>query len=82
RQGAAACGHVLPEGFAGKLLAATDRMPDYLPSMVHDHRHKRPLELQALYGEPLAAAARAGCELPRVQALHQALAFLDAQNGR
>lgn len=79
-QGAAACGHVLPEGFAGKMLAATQRMPDYLPSMVHDYRQQRPLELQAIYAEPLAAAARAGCEMPRVQALHQALAFLDEQN--
>lgn len=82
RQGAAACGHEMPEGFVGKLLAATDRMPDYLPSMVHDYRHQRPMELQALYAEPLAAAARAGCELPRIQALHQALAFLGARNGR
>jgi len=79
-QGAAACGHVLPEGFAGKMLAATQRMPDYLPSMAHDYRQQRPLELQAIYAEPLAAAARAGCEMPRVQALYQALAFLDAQN--
>jgi 2-dehydropantoate 2-reductase len=79
-QGAAACGHALPEGFAGKMLAATQHMPDYSPSMLHDYRQQRPLELQAIYAEPLAAAARAGCAMPRVQALHQALAFLDARN--
>ena len=77
-QGAAACGHVLPEGYADKLLAVTERMPDYLPSMYHDFKHKRPLELQAIYAAPLAAAAAAGCELPKMRMLYQALCFLDA----
>ncbi|MGH8437202.1 MAG: ketopantoate reductase C-terminal domain-containing protein, partial [Pseudomonas sp.] len=79
-QGAAACGHQLPEGFADKLLAATDRMPDYLPSMYHDYVQRRPLESQAIYAAPLAAARQAGCELPRIQALYQAVSFLDARN--
>lgn len=77
-QGAAACGHVLPDGYAQKLLAVTEHMPDYLPSMYHDFRHKRPLELQAIYAAPLAAAAAAGCELPKMRMLYQALRFLDA----
>ena len=51
-EGALACGHSLPEGFAGKLLAATDRMPDYLPSMYHDFAQRRPLELEAIYAAP------------------------------
>ncbi|SDG28388.1 2-dehydropantoate 2-reductase [Pseudomonas benzenivorans] len=75
--GAAACGQSMPEGYAGKLLAATDRMPDYWPSMYHDFVQRRPLELQAIYAAPLAAAAQAGCELPRVRALYQALCFID-----
>lgn len=77
-QGAAACGQLLPEGCPEKLLATTERMPDYLPSMYHDFRHKRPLELQAIYAAPLAAAAAAGCELPKMRMLHQTLRFLDA----
>lgn len=77
-QGAAACGQVLPEGYPEKLLATTERMPDYLPSMYHDFQHKRPLELQAIYAAPLVAAAAAGCELPKMRMLHQALRFLDA----
>lgn len=76
-QGAAACGHVLPEGCADKLLAATERMPDYLPSMYHDFTLQRPLELEAIYAAPLAAAAAAGCELPKTRMLYQALRFLD-----
>lgn len=76
-QGAAACGHVLPEGYAEHLFQVTERMPDYWPSMYHDHVHKRPLELQAIYAEPLAQARAAGCHLPRMEMLYQALAFID-----
>jgi 2-dehydropantoate 2-reductase len=79
-EGAVACGHTLPEGFAGKLLASTDRMPDYLPSMYHDYVQRRPLELEAIYAAPLAAAEAAGCDLPRIRALYQALRFIDARN--
>jgi 2-dehydropantoate 2-reductase len=78
--GATACGHRIPENFAAKLLAATDRMPDYLPSMYHDFVQKRPLELRAIYEAPLAAAAAAGFEMPRIRALYQALRFIDARN--
>ena len=79
-QGAAACGHELPEGYADHLLRVTEQMPDYWPSMFHDHAGQRPLELQAIYAEPLARARAAGCSLPRMQMLHQALAFIDRAN--
>jgi 2-dehydropantoate 2-reductase len=74
---AGACGFPLPAGFAGKLLAATDRMPDYLPSMYHDFALQRPLELHAIYAAPLAAAAQAGCPMPRTEMLYQTLRFLE-----
>lgn len=79
-EGAAACGHALPEGLAGKMLVATQHMQDYLPSMYHDYREQRPMELHAIYAEPLAAALANGKDLPRLRMLHQALAFLDARN--
>jgi 2-dehydropantoate 2-reductase len=74
---AGACGHQLPPGFAGKLLKATERMPDYLPSMYHDFALQRPLELHAIYAAPLAAAAQAGCPMPRTEMLYQTLRFLE-----
>lgn len=74
---ATACGHQLPPGFADKLLSATDRMPDYLPSMYHDFALRRPMELHAIYAVPLAAAAKVGCVMPRTEALYQALRFLE-----
>ncbi|MCF6752212.1 putative 2-dehydropantoate 2-reductase [Stutzerimonas degradans] len=73
---AAACGFTLPSGLADKLIEGTTQLPDYLPSMYHDHAHRRPLELTALYAAPLAAAEQAGCAMPRTQALYRALSFL------
>lgn len=78
--GALACGQRLPEGYPEKLLAATDRMPDYWPSMYHDFVQHRPLELQAIYAAPLAASEQAGVDMPRVRALYQALCFLERAN--
>ncbi|QQZ40428.1 putative 2-dehydropantoate 2-reductase [Pseudomonas sp. SK3(2021)] len=80
-QGALACGHSMPDGYAEHLFKVTESMPDYWPSMYHDYQHKRALELSAIYAAPLAAAKAAGCELPKMEALYQALSFIDRHNG-
>lgn len=74
-----ACGYRLPDNYPQKLLAYTDRMPDYLPSMYHDFVQGREAELPAIYGAPLAAAERVGRDMPRVRMLYQALSFLQAR---
>ena len=79
-QGAIACGHDVPAGYADHLFMVTEKMPDYWPSMYHDFLHKRPLELEAIYARPLAAAKAAGCELPRIEALYRSLSFIDRRN--
>ncbi|WP_065257107.1 putative 2-dehydropantoate 2-reductase [Pseudomonas bananamidigenes] len=79
-QGAKACGHDMPPGYAEYLFRMTEKMPDYWPSMYHDFLHKRPLELDAIYARPLAAAKAAGCELPRIEALYRTLGFIDRRN--
>lgn len=76
---AEAAGAPLPANYPQKLLAYTDRMPDYLPSMYHDFAQRRPAELQAVYAAPLAAAAALGVEMPRVRMLYQTLSFLQAR---
>jgi 2-dehydropantoate 2-reductase len=76
---AAACGHRLQEGLVDRMLMMTDRMPDYLPSMYHDHAQNRPMELEAIYGAPLAAAAAVGYAMPKTEALYQALRFIAAR---
>lgn len=75
---AQACGHKMPESLAEKLLAGTQRMPDYLPSMYHDWLHKRPMELDSLYGEALKLAAEAGVSMPKTEALLHMLQFIEA----
>jgi 2-dehydropantoate 2-reductase len=79
-RGAQACGHHIAPGYAEYLFSMTENMADYWPSMHHDYAHRRALELEAIYGRPLAAAKAAGCELPKVEALYQALAFMDRRN--
>ena len=74
-QGAIACGHDIPAGYAEHLFMVTEKMPDYWPSMYHDFLHKRPLELAAIYARPLAAAKAAGCEMPLIEALYRSLGF-------
>ena len=78
-QAAQALGYTMPENYADKLLAATQRMPDYLPSMYHDFAQGRPAELHAIYEAPLAAADAAGFDMPKVRALYQALRFIQAR---
>ncbi len=80
-EAAAACGQVVPEGYAEQLFTLTEQMPDYWPSMYHDHAQGRPMELQAVYAEPLARAEAAGCQLPRMTMLYQSLVFLDRASG-
>jgi 2-dehydropantoate 2-reductase len=79
-EGAAACGYALPAGYAERLFNVTRQMPDYQPSMFHDFREKRPLELEAIYARPLAAALAGGYDMPKIRALHHALSFLDRRN--
>ena len=78
-QGAHACGREIAASYAGQMFAMTETMDDYLPSMyrppaqaaVGTGGHLRP---------SLAAAKAAGCSLPRMQALYQALSFIDRHN--
>jgi len=75
---ARALGCSLPEDFPEKLLMGTARMPDYLPSMYHDRIQCRPMELEAIYEAPLAAAAQAGVSMPRTEMLYHMLRFVEA----
>lgn len=76
---AAACGHPMPEVLVDRMMASTDHMPDYLPSMYHDHAHGRPMELDAIYVAPLSAAAEAGFAMPKTEMLYQALRFVSTR---
>ncbi len=53
-QGAAACGHVLPEGYAEHLFQVTERMPDYWPSARWNCRPSMPSHWRG-HGRPVAS---------------------------
>lgn len=80
--GARACGYPIEAEFVQKLLAFTNKMKPYSPSMLLDYRARRPLEIEYIYERPLQAAAAKGVQLPRIATLAAQLRFLDARNRR
>jgi 2-dehydropantoate 2-reductase len=78
--GAQAVGRPLPDGFIDQMLRSTDEMVPYRPSMKLDFDAGRPLEVDAIYARPVAAARAAGVELTRIESLQRQLAFLDARS--
>ncbi len=77
-----ATGHPVAEDVVEAMLAATAAMSPYDTSMRVDFAARRPLEIEAIYGAPVAAAAAAGVAMPRTEALGHQLAFLDRRNRR
>ena len=75
---AAATGRVIDEAFIQNQLADTEAMAPYRPSMLLDYEAARPMEIEAIFGAPLRAAASAGCPMPQLEALYQQLKGLDA----
>lgn len=84
RIGFAACvgegDRTLSPAFIEKMLDYTAKMKPYRTSMKIDYDEHRPLEVEAIFGNPLRMAQQAGVELPRTQMLYQQLKFLDLQN--
>lgn len=72
--GAAACGYPLPSTFPEKMLAATESMTPYRPSMALDALAGRPLEWRAIHEAPLKAMERAGVDAPLLAGLVARLA--------
>lgn len=81
-EAAAACGAAQPPGLREGMIAMTRTMRPYATSMKLDAQAGRPMELDAIYGAPLAAGKAAGVAMPRLDALHAQLRFIDARNRR
>lgn len=75
---ARACGHGFDESFVAQMLANTEQMAPYRPSMKLDHDAGRPLELDAIYAAPIAAARAAGAPMARTEVLLAELRRLGA----
>ena len=76
-QGAAACGVAVPDEAIEITMDNTRKMVPYDSSMRIDFQNNRPMELQAIFGNPLAATKQHGHEMPRVEMLYQILQFMN-----
>ncbi len=77
---ARSCKREIPDRFIKQMLDDTQKMKPYRTSMKIDYEERRPLEVEAILGNPLRAAQQAGADLPAIALLYQQLKFLDAQN--
>jgi 2-dehydropantoate 2-reductase len=77
QQGAAACDREIPDDFLQLMLELTVGIPHHRTSMYLDHQAGRPLEVEAMFANPVAAAAARGVELPRLATLRDQVRFLD-----
>lgn len=69
----------LTSEFADKMMAMTDAMVPYSPSMKLDFDHHRPMEIPYLYTRPIEEAKKVGFEMPKLAMLEAELRFLTAE---
>lgn len=70
----------IKDEFIEKMLEDTAKMKPYSPSMKLDYENKRPLEIDAIIGNPLRVAQQANLNVPHISMLYQQLKFLDYYN--
>lgn len=78
--GARSCDRHIPNSHIEEMLDHTAKMKPYRTSMKIDYDERRPLEVEAIFGNPLRQASAAGIVLPQIATLYQQLKFLDAKN--
>lgn len=71
------CGCRLPTAAALDQIKRTEAMGEYKPSTLIDYLARRPLEIEAIWGEPLRRGQAAGMEAPRLEMLYRLLVSLD-----
>jgi 2-dehydropantoate 2-reductase len=70
----------ISESFIQEMLDHTEKMEPYKTSMKIDYDEHRPMEIEAILGNPLRSAQARGLELPQISMLYQQLKFLNARN--
>lgn len=74
------CGYILPTAVALDQIKRTESMGAYKPSTLIDFKAGRPLEIEAIWGDPLRRALAAGAEMPELTRLYTRLREIDAQS--
>ncbi|MEO6862919.1 MAG: putative 2-dehydropantoate 2-reductase [Microcoleus sp.] len=77
--GAKSCDRIIPDDFISHMLEYTEKMKPYRTSMKIDYDESRPLEVEAIFGNPIRVAKKAGINLPQIEVLYRMLKFVDVQ---
>ncbi|MFN6528066.1 putative 2-dehydropantoate 2-reductase [Nostoc sp. ChiSLP03a] len=77
--GAKSYGRIINDRFIQTMLDYTVKMTPYRPSMKIDYDEHRPLEIEAIFGNPLRKAQAVGVNLAQISCLYHQLKFLDAR---
>ncbi|MEN6622870.1 MAG: putative 2-dehydropantoate 2-reductase [Smithella sp.] len=72
------CKAQIGEDFVETMMKFTDAMTPYAPSMKLDYDAKRPMEIQAIYTNPVKTALKAGFDMKKVAMVEQELRFLQS----
>ncbi len=75
-----ACGANVPSEMIEKTMQTTRKMVPYDSSMRLDYLNQRPMEVEAIFGNPLRAACQRNAAMPKVEMLYQQLRFIDTMN--
>jgi 2-dehydropantoate 2-reductase len=70
RDAAHRLGHEIPDSFADWQIERSGSMGAYKPSSMIDYELGRPVEVEAIWGEPLRQGLAAGAKMPRLALLH------------
>jgi len=76
------CGHPLASDAWREMINRTEAMGAYKPSTLLDWEAGRPLEIEAIWGEPLRRATAASGEMPRTELIYVLLTQLDRIRGK
>ncbi len=63
-------GHAIPDSFADWQIERSASMGGYRPSSMIDYELGRPVEVEAIWGEPLRQGLAAGAKMPRLALLY------------
>jgi len=73
---ARALGHEIPDDFADYQIERSWSMGAYRPSSLIDWELRRPVEVEAIWGEPLRQGVAAGAAMDRLRTLYALLKYL------
>ena len=79
---AQACGVTVGRDHIDKMLNDTRKMVPYASSMLLDFQAGRPMEIEAIFGNPIRAAKASGFTPARIEMLYRQLCFLDSRARR